>query len=158
MKRRGAARRATIADLEDKPGHLIRRAYQVTSTIFEAAAGSYSVTPAQHIILTALSKHPGIDQKTLATLVALDTVTVGQVVTRLEGRGLVQRIDSPTDRRSWTLTLTGTGLQLLRRMQAAVRRSQSDLLSPLSPAQRKQFFTIMRRLVGMTPPYRRKPQ
>ena len=159
MKRPVAqARKTTIADLADKPGHLIRRAHQVTATIFEATAGKYRITPAQHVIMTALFSHPGVDQNTLAMLVALDNVTVGQVVTRLKKRGLVQRVDSPEDGRSWKLTLTPAGSRLLRGMQAAIERSQAELLSPLSPAQRGQFFTIMRRLVGLTPPYKRRQE
>lgn len=156
MSRKPSAGRTTIADLSDKPGHLVRRAYQVTTTIFEASAARFRITPAQHVIMTALCNHPGIDQATLAGLVALDTVTTGQVVTRLKARGLVDRVDSTTDRRSWTLTLSPEGARLLRTMQSAVRRSQSELLAPLSPAQRRQFFTIMKRLVGLTPAYKRR--
>jgi DNA-binding MarR family transcriptional regulator len=145
---------AHIADLSDKPGFLIRRAHQVTASIFEASAGRFEVTPAQHVIMTAVHKHPAIDQATLAARVALDKVTVGQVVTRLARRGLLARADSPTDGRSWLLSLTPTGTRLLRAMQPAIRRSQQELLSPLSPAQRRQFYSIMRRLIGMTPPHR----
>lgn len=155
---RKGAPRVPIADLAEKPGHLVRRAYQVTTTIFESAAGRYRITPAQHVIMTALSRHPGIDQATVARLVALDLVTTGQVVARLQKRGLVQRVDSVSDRRSWTITLTAEGAKLLRRMQGAILRSQDELLSPLSPVQRKQFFAVMKRLVGLTPPYKRRQE
>jgi DNA-binding MarR family transcriptional regulator len=158
MKPRKTSVHSTIADLGDKPGHLIRRAHQLTATIFEGAAGRYRITPAQHVILTALCKHPGIDQATLSSLVALDTVTVGEVVTRLEKRGLLHRIDSTADRRRWSLSLTASGSRMVRSMQGAIKRSQSELLSPLSPTQRRQFFTIMRRLVGMTPPFKRRQE
>jgi DNA-binding MarR family transcriptional regulator len=150
----GAARTATIADLGEKPGHLIRRAHQLTAAIFDAAASRYGVTPAQHVVMTALYKHPGVDQATLASLVALDKVTVGLIVARLVDRGLVERADSAVDRRARVLGLAPAGRKLLSSMQAAVRRSQTQLLAPLSPAQKKQFFIIMRRIVGMTPPHK----
>lgn len=157
-RRKAAFPRPTIADLDEKPGHLIRRAHQLTAAIFESTTSRHRVTPAQHVVMTALYTRPGVDQATLASLVALDKVTVGLVVKRLEGRGLVQRLASETDRRARSLTLTAAGGKLLAAMQAGVRRSQSELLAPLSPAQKRQFFTIMRRIVGMTAPYRRRPK
>ena len=150
--------RATIADLGEKPGHLIRRAHQITAAIFESETGRYKVTPPQHVVMTALYTHPGVDQATLAALVALDKVTVGLIVARLAGRGVIEREDSTVDRRARVLRLAPAGRRLLARMQAAVRRSQAQLLAPLSPAQKKQFFTILRRIVGMTPPHKDRRQ
>lgn len=138
-----------IADLGDKPGHLIRRAHQLQAVIFEQCAGHYRLTPVQHVVMTALYQHPGVDQATLAALVALDKVTVGSVVIRLERRKLVARSDSPADRRSWALSLTGAGTALLKRMQPAIRQSQQRLLAPLGVRERRQFITLMRRIVGM---------
>jgi len=153
---RTVAGRTNIADLDDKPGHLIRRAHQLTASIFDAATEGFRVTPAQHVVMTALYRHPGVGQATLAAFVALDKVTTGQIVARLANRGLVERVDSTADRRARVLTLSVAGMQLVRDMQGSVRRSQARLLAPLSPNQRKQFFAIMRRIVGMTPPHRKK--
>lgn len=156
MRKPRANGRAPIADLGDKPGHLIRRAHQLQAAIFEQCAGRYRLTPVQHVIMTALYRHPGVDQATLAALVALDKVTVGAVVVRLERRRLVARTDSPADRRSWALSLTGEGTALLKRMQPAIRKSQQRLLAPLGASERKQFITLMRRVVGMGAISRRK--
>jgi DNA-binding MarR family transcriptional regulator len=148
--------REPIADLGDKPGHLIRRAHQLQAAIFEECAGRYRLTPVQHVVMTALFQHPGVDQATLAALVALDKVTVGAVVVRLESRKLVARADSPADRRSWALSLTGEGTALLKSMQPAIRQSQARLLSRLSAKEQKQFISLMRRVVGMDESPRRK--
>jgi DNA-binding MarR family transcriptional regulator len=147
---------APIADLGDKPGHLIRRAHQLQAMIFDECAGRYRLTPVQHVVMTALYRHPGVDQATLASLVALDKVTVGAVVLRLERRKLVARTDSPSDRRSWAVSLTPEGTALLKRMQPAIRQSQSRLLAPLGAREQKQFIELMRRIVGMGENPRRK--
>lgn len=147
---------APIADLGDKPGHLIRRAHQLQAMIFDECAGRYRLTPVQHVVMTALYRHPGVDQATLASLVALDKVTVGAVVLRLERRKLVARTDSPADRRSWAVSLTPEGTALLKRMQPAIRQSQSRLLAPLGAREQKQFIELMRRIVGMGENPRRK--
>jgi DNA-binding MarR family transcriptional regulator len=144
-------RRPTIADLDDKPGHLIRRAHQLSLAIFEAKTGAYGVTASQPVVMTALFTKPGVDQATLAALVALDKVTVGHILTRLEKRGLVERSLSETDRRARVIMLSERGRRMLEEMQDAVRQSQASLLAALTPAQRKQFLEIMRRIVGLTP-------
>ena len=153
MKR---AERPKLVDLDDKPGHLIRRAHQLQAVIFEAEAGQFRVTAPQHVIMTALFRNPGVDQATLAGLVALDKVTTGHIVARLMARGLVRRSASEVDRRAHVVQLSPAGRRLLLGMQGAVQRSQARLLSPLSAAEKRQFFTVLRRIVGMTPPFKRK--
>jgi predicted glycosyltransferase len=69
-------------DLYDQPGHLIRRAQQIAAQLFRDVLGP-DVTPVQYAILRMLQEKPGIDQVTLARLVALDNST------------------RPTSRRAW---------------------------------------------------------
>ncbi len=73
------------------------------------------------------------------------------ILTRLEKRGLVERSLSETDRRARVIMLSERGRRMLEEMQDAVRQSQASLLAALTPAQRKQFLEIMRRIVGLTP-------
>ncbi|MGO4173070.1 MarR family winged helix-turn-helix transcriptional regulator [Bosea sp. TAF32] len=143
---------ADIADLRDKPGFLIRRAHQITVADIEAKLAAYKVTAPQHLVLTVLYLHPKIDQATLADLIALDRVTVGRILVGLERRNLVRRDRSRVDARARVLSLSTPGKRLVLALQDAVRRSQTDILAPLSDEERGQFFHIMRRLVGFEPP------
>lgn len=157
MKRARVAR-TVIADLGEKPGHLVRRAHQLQAAIFEKLAGKYGVTTTQHVVMTALYKHPAVEQATVAALVALDKVTVGEIIARLDTRGLVERARSAADGRVRILKLTPAGTKLLRRMQPAVRRSQALLLAPLTPAEKRQFLELMRRIVGIANNPKRRQQ
>lgn len=137
-----------IADLLDKPGHLIRRAHQMSVAIFETEASAHAITAPQHVVMTALFKHPGVDQVTLAGLVALDKVTTGSIVARLARRGLVQREQSQRDGRARALYLSEEGAALLQQMQPAVRQSQKTLLGRLSREEQKVFLELLRQLIG----------
>lgn len=148
-------RSQVIVDLLEKPGHLIRRAHQMSVAIFETQAAPYAITAPQHVVMTALFKHPGVDQVTLAGLIALDKVTTGSIVTRLVRRGLVRREQSPHDGRARTLYLSEQGTELLVEMQHAVRQGQKTLLARLSPEQRKTLLELLRQMMGVEEEVRR---
>ena len=135
-------------DLNAAPGHLIRRAHQISVAMFTAHLSAADVTPVQFAILNALLDSPGIDQITLAKRVAFDPATSGSVIGRLESKGWVARRADETDRRRKLLVLTPTGLEALARMQADVARVQADILSPLAPHEQAQFMHLLTQLVA----------
>src|SRR5437016_12301870 len=97
--------KATPLDFESLPGHYIRRLQQIAVAIFLQETEAHGVTPVQYAGLQAVRKAPGIDQRTLARAIGLDTSTIAGVVDRLEARGLMQRTVSPDDKRVRLLTL-----------------------------------------------------
>lgn len=138
-----------IADLLEKPGHLIRRAHQMSVAVFESKAAPYSITAPQHVVMTALFQHPGVDQVTLAGLIALDKVTTGSILSRLAARGLVRREQSQQDGRARCLFLSDAGEALLIEMQQAVRQSQKTLLARLSSEEQKTLLHLLRQMMGV---------
>ncbi len=138
-----------IHGIGDMPGHLIRRLHQVAVAHFGEATGS-SLTPVQFAILTATARFSGVDQRTLANLVAFDRSTIGDVVQRLETRQLLRREASDTDRRSKLVFLTETGQSLLSEMYPLVERSQREFLAPLSEGEQDIFMYLIRKLAALS--------
>src|SRR5882757_10365224 len=101
--------RVLVTDNNDKPGHLARRFQQIAVAVFHAAVeeAGYDLTPVQYAALTAIGTQPGIDQATLAGLIAYDRTTITGVVDRLVQKGLLVRQASRTDRRAHALEITG---------------------------------------------------
>lgn len=130
------------------PGHLIRRLNQIAVSIFQERMDALGIdlTPVQFGALAALAENPGIDQATLAGLIAYDRVTIGGVVDRLQAKGLVARSLSATDRRARVLVLTGEGAALLTRALPAVRALQDDILCGLTDAEAQTFLTLATKL------------
>ncbi len=135
-------------DLYEAPGHLIRRLQQAAVSIFmtETAAVGLDLTPVQFGALTMTRHHPGIDQVTLAGLIAYDKATIGDVVSRLVAKGLLARKVSKTDRRSRELHVTDEGVTLLARMVPGVQRVQDQLLAALSESEQAQFLDLLKRV------------
>ena len=134
-------------DFRHAPGHLIRRAHQVSVAIFMQETAGFDVTPVQFAILNALLEDPGEDQVTLARKVAFDPATFGSVIGRLEGRGWVRREADAADRRRKLLWVTPEGAEMAQKMKRAVAKVQQRILEPLPPADREQLVHLLDRLL-----------
>lgn len=135
-------------DLAAAPGHLIRRAHQISVALFNAHLAAADVTPVQFAILNALQDTPGVDQITLAKRVAFDPATSGSVIGRLESKGWVARRADEVDRRRKLLVLTSEGEKALTGMHAAVAVVQAEILSPLAPPAQAQLMQLLNQLVA----------
>ncbi len=136
-----------IDGLEDLPGHYIRRLQQVAVGIFMDETADVNVTPVQFALLFAASQETGLDQRTLAARIGLDTSTIGAVVDRLESRELIERKVSPDDKRVRLLSVTPAGKKLLQAVMPAMLRAQDRMLAPLPKADRPKFMAMVKRIV-----------
>lgn len=137
----------SMLDLYEHPGHLLRRAQQISVSIFYDEMGN-DLTPVQYAILSRLAGHPGIDQVSLAGLAAIDTSTGATVCARLEEKGLLERKVIPHNRRQRALTITAEGSRLLNAMEPAAQRLRDRLLAPLSAQEQELFMGLLTRLVN----------
>ena len=140
-------RKAATLDFEALPGHYIRRLQQIAVAVFLQATQAHGVTPVQYAALNQVAKMPGVDQRTLARTIGLDTSTIASVVDRLEARGLMQRQASSEDRRVRLLSVTADGEALLAAIAPDVLMAQEQMLSPLSKAERAEFMRMLRAVV-----------
>ena len=133
--------------LDALPGHHIRRLQQMAVAVFLQETQGFGITPVQYGALLTVQRQPGLDQRSLANLMGLDTSTTAGVVDRLEARGLLRRSASPTDRRVKLLGITEDGAALLADMQPQVAAAQARMLAPLTDAEKPLFMDMLTRLV-----------
>jgi DNA-binding MarR family transcriptional regulator len=134
-------------DLYQHPGHLLRRAQQISVSIFHDEMGD-ELTPVQYAILSRLAEHPGIDQVSLAGLAAIDTSTGATVCARLEDKGLLERKVIPHNRRQRALTIMPEGARLLAALEPGAQRLRDRLLAPLSAREQEVFMDLLAKLVN----------
>ncbi|HEX2112883.1 MAG TPA: MarR family transcriptional regulator [Alphaproteobacteria bacterium] len=133
--------------LEQQVGHLLRRAHQRHTTIFQDGMGDVQLTPTQYAALVKIRDLGQISQNQLGRLTAMDPATIQGVVQRLAARGLVDRTADPHDRRLMQLRLTAKGRALV---QTAIARGigiTEATLAPLSEAERPIFLSLLRKLI-----------
>lgn len=150
---------AASIEIYGEPGHLIRRAQQIAVSKFHEVHGRH-VTPIQYAILRTLYETPGIDQVTLAQMIALDTSTTADIATRLETKGWILREVMP--RRQRRLSLTPAGEEVLLELKPGIDIHYSSMMSSLEPAEQKEFMRLLRKFVHLhdsqSKPEGRKPK
>lgn len=148
-----------MTDLSDMPGHLVRRFHQIAVAVFHAEVGEagFDLTPVQYAALARVRTHDGIDQATLAGLIAYDRTTIGGVVDRLVQKGFLTRQVSDKDRRARVLRLTEEGEDALRRIQPSVEAAQRVMLSGLSAEEAETFMRLLRKATAAVNDLSRAP-
>jgi len=143
--------RADAADrpdyvLEDQVGHLLRRAHQRHTAIFQASIGDEQLTPLQFAALMKLADVGEASQNHLGRLTAMDAATMQGVIKRLIARGLIERRPDPDDRRRLLLTLTKDGARIAENAAERGLGISDRTLEPLSRAERQTFLKLLARL------------
>lgn len=135
-------------ELHNYVGHLIRRAEQVHTALWYRHV-SREITSQQFAVLNALSREPGIDQRTLARLTSLDRSTVNHMVRRLTDQHYVTQVRDEEDRRRTLLSLTDEGADLLDSLIGPAEQINEQLLSALPGNERQQAVDILRKIASM---------
>jgi MarR family transcriptional regulator, lower aerobic nicotinate degradation pathway regulator len=139
----------TMDAVYTKPGYLFRRMQQIAVAIFMEECRAFDLTPVQYAALVAIQTHPGIDATRLSAVIAFDRSTLGNVIERIEIKGLIERKPSLEDKRVKLLYVTRPGAALLREIVPAVDRAQARMLQPLKPADRKTLMALLSQLVDL---------
>ncbi|MGF6861664.1 DNA-binding MarR family transcriptional regulator [Rhodobacteraceae bacterium MBR-64] len=139
-----------MTEIHHMAGHLIRRINQISVSLFQdrMRAEGLDLTPVQFAALFTLRDHPGVDQATLAGMIAYDRATIGGVIDRLEAKNLVTRQTSTRDRRAREVRLTPEGAALLARVHPTVRAVQADILVGLNQDERTTFLALAEKVAA----------
>lgn len=132
--------------VEAQIGHLLRRAHQRATSIFQETLDDPNLTPTQFAALMRLADDGPLSQNRLGRLAAMDPATVQGVARRLEERGLVKRVADETDRRRAVLSVTEEGRALADRLVESARTVSERTLSPLTPEERDALLRMLEKL------------
>ncbi len=146
-----------LEGLSERPGFLIRRMHQIHLALFAEECAEFDITPVQYSILTVAGAQPGLDQAQLAYEVGVDRATLANVLARLEGKHLVKRKPSVSDKRVKLVSLTARGAAVLEQMLLPVQRAHDRTIAALPATEQAQFLKLLTRLVDAENAYGRAP-
>lgn len=92
--------------------HAANRAF---GSVYRVVLRDTGLTYSQYLVLLVLWEHGGTTVKGLGEALRLDSGTLSPLLKRLEAAGLVERVRSPLDERSVTVSLTPAGDALRHR-------------------------------------------
>jgi len=104
-----------------------------------------AITALQYTALTVLDRRGGLTTAELARSSFVTPQTMGDLVTALERRGLVERRPDPTNRRRLLIALTETGQDVLAGFDGAVRALEERMLGDLTGEERAALADYLNR-------------
>jgi DNA-binding MarR family transcriptional regulator len=127
--------------------HLLHRASQRASEIFAQETRDFDLTARQYAVITTVAQHEGLSQTDLVRLTGIDRSTLADVVQRLLKRGLIQRERTTRDGRTYAVSLSPGGRDLLESIKPSARRADRLVLSCLGDEDGKLAAQILNRLL-----------
>ncbi|PRZ44074.1 MarR family transcriptional regulator [Antricoccus suffuscus] len=103
-----------------------------------------TITPTQFRTLVVLSNNGEINMSTLADALAVNSSTAMRMVDRLITTGLVDRRDSPHNRREVLVRLTPTGARVVRRVTSRRRTEIAKIVAAMPTARRTELIAALR--------------
>lgn len=99
-------------------------------------------------VFFALSTSPGLTQKQMAESIDVEQPTMAATLARMERDGLIVRTPDPADGRSALISLSPLANEKLPAVERAVVETNAIALSGLKPAEQRQFFQIMAKVIA----------
>lgn len=132
--------------VESQAGHLLRRAHQRHTALFQDAMAGFELTPTQFTALVKIVELGRVTQNHLGRLAAMDPATIQGVVRRLVARGLASTAADPLDRRTVVLTATSEGCALAATAVPVAKKITVATLAPLNEREQRLFLTLIIKL------------
>jgi DNA-binding MarR family transcriptional regulator len=138
-------RLASVDDL------LLYRLGQLTSTagamVVRLCEGGHGITRREWAVLAQLHGQPqGVLPSVLAEHMHRARARTSRTLTALLGKGLIQRMVLPHDRRSVRVSLTPAGQALYDELMPQVQAINARILAVLEPAQKQAFDLALERM------------
>lgn len=125
-----------LSVVSNKASGLIARAYQAR----------FGLTIWEWRVIAVLGGGEAMTAQAICEATAMDKVTVSRALRALAERSLVQRRQSPTDKRAALVTLTGEGRAIYEEIAPLAMEWERSLLEGFSPEEAAQLSRLLKRL------------
>ena len=129
--------------IERHLGFLVHDVAHLLRKRVDSAARELGLTRAQWSVLVTLSQREGVNQTELSEALEIDKVSLARHIHRLVARGLVERRQSPEDRRQYRLSLTDRARPALERMHGIATEICMDAMHDLEPRDRERLIAML---------------
>ncbi|MFF5994892.1 MarR family transcriptional regulator [Lysinibacillus sp. KU-BSD001] len=113
-------------------GFITGKVEQLFEMEFSQKLTPYDINVKQYGVLIKIDEKPNSSQKEIADELKIDRTTMVSFIDHLEALKYLTRTKNPQDRRSYCLTITDKGKQILEDCWSTLEQSEKKILSPLS--------------------------
>lgn len=144
--------------MDNSVGYLVKRSTGLLLPQMETLFASESLTFSQWTVLMALREWGQSTAAGIARNICHDAGSLTRMLDELEGRGLVARCRSETDRREVALTLTAQGLATVEGLLPRVVEFWNRLLGGFKHGEIRTLVKLLSRLVAAAGEERDEPR
>jgi MarR family transcriptional regulator, transcriptional regulator for hemolysin len=134
---------------ETSAGYMTNLAGRLFVRELERNLAPIGLAPAHMPVLLALEGGVALTQKALAARARVEQPTMAATLNRMERDGLVERSINPEDGRSALVKLTPLALEKIPAVENVVTAINALVLEQLTVEERKQFFALLQKVVGV---------
>ncbi len=127
-------------------GFLLKDVSRLYSRNFERHSADLGLSLAQCKVLGYLQRYEGTSQARLAYLTDTDPMTLGRLLDRMAGDGLIERRSDPRDGRAHNLYLTPDAGSVLDEIWRLSDCARAESLSGLTAPDRSLLMKLLRRI------------
>jgi DNA-binding MarR family transcriptional regulator len=143
------SRTSQVSALQSHTGFWLRFVSNQVSHRFARKLAGSGVTVAEWVILREMFETTTVTPSGLAAATGLTRGAVSRLVDRLLRKNFVSRTEATEDRRFQDVRLTAEGRTLVPRLAAIADRNDEEFFSQLSPQEREQLVTTLKKLVAV---------
>ena len=131
----------------DRVSFLLNRSAQRIREITEEALKPYEITGRHVGVMATIHEKGSVPQNEIGLCMRVDRTSMVDLIDDLEKKGLVERKDSPSDRRAYALALTAKGKEILPKVLKLGLEAERQYLSHLQLKEQKELIQILQKLV-----------
>jgi DNA-binding MarR family transcriptional regulator len=128
-----------------RAGYLVKRVQVALRVAMDRALESEGLTTPQYAVLSALQKAPGLSNAELARRAFVTPQTMIRIVSSLEERGLVTRVEHPSHGRILETRLAAAGQKAVNACHQRVKRVENRMEGDLSETERRTLVDLLER-------------
>ncbi|MDX3893419.1 MarR family transcriptional regulator [Pusillimonas sp.] len=133
-------------DFSEQVGHLLRRAYQRHTALFQQIIPDTQLTAAQFVVLCAVRDSGACSLSHIVKQTAIDQATIRGVIDRLKARKFVSVRHDEMDRRKVLVSLTEAGERLVESMVPFAFEITEKTFNGFNPAERMALLYLLNKM------------
>lgn len=127
--------------------YLFDRASRITDQRLHSEQPDRDLNMRHLIVLAAIAQNEGASQTTIANKTGIDRSTMADIANRLHQKKLVGRRRTPSDARAYELSITASGMDLLKEAQARVDDADKALKAVLSGDEQAELVRLLDKII-----------
>ncbi len=133
-------------DFSEQVGHLLRRAYQRHTALFQQLIPDTQLTAAQFVVLCSIRDVGPCSMSEIVKRTAIDQATVRGIIERLKTRKLLVVRHDESDRRKVLVSLTDEGQGLVTHVVPFAFEISERTFVGFNPAERMALLYLLRKM------------